>query len=142
MEENLLQNCRETGRYMKELLIQKLQSPNSPAAPYVFDIRGNGGFWGIEFDIPPEQDFGRNMRMRKRFGTLLQAKTMDKGLICIAMDGGADGVRGSHGIVSSRSPGRLPRYLMSRDSLPRPTTLPEKVLKRSSTFSLTVSRNL
>ncbi|KAG8927606.1 hypothetical protein FRC01_007181 [Tulasnella sp. 417] len=100
IDENLLQNCRETGRYLKELLIEKLQSPNSPAAPYVFDIRGNGGFWGIEFDIPPEQDFGRNMKMRKRFGALLQAKTMEKGLICIAMDGGADGVRGSHAILA------------------------------------------
>lgn len=92
---------------MKDLLIQKLQSPNSPAAPYVFDIRGNGGFWGIEFDIPPEQDFGRNFKMRKRFGVLLQTKTMEKGLICIAMDGGADGVRGSHGIVSRVAPDGL-----------------------------------
>ncbi|KIO31758.1 hypothetical protein M407DRAFT_241680 [Tulasnella calospora MUT 4182] len=110
MEENLLQNCRETGQYMKELLIEKLQSPNSPASPYVFDIRGNGGFWGIEFDIPPEQDFGRNMKMRKRFGALLQAKTMEKGLICIAMDGGADGVRGSHGILA-------PPYNITREGV-------------------------
>lgn len=86
---------------MKELLERRLLNRASPAAPFVFDIRGRGGFWGIEFDIPPEKDFGRNMKLKKRFGALLQAKTMEKGLICIAMDGGVDGTKGSHAMVSA-----------------------------------------
>ncbi|KAG8901857.1 hypothetical protein FRB99_005034 [Tulasnella sp. 403] len=99
-EENLLENCRKQGKYMERLLKERLLSPNSPAAPFTYDIRGAGGFWGIEFNIPPEKDFTRNMRLTKRFGALLQAKTMDKGLICIAMDGGADGYNGSHAILA------------------------------------------
>lgn len=100
-EENLLDNCVKQGEYLKELLEDRLLDQTSPAAPFVFDIRGRGGFWGIEFDIPPEKDFGRNMKLKKRFGALLQTKTMEKGLICIAMDGGIDGIRGSHAIVST-----------------------------------------
>lgn len=103
-EENLLANCLAQGEYLKQLLQDRLCVRTSPAAPFVFDIRGSGGFWGIEFDIPPEKDFTRNLKLKKRFGAMLQAKTMEKGLICIAMDGGADGTRGSHAIVSLNGP--------------------------------------
>ncbi|KAG9010314.1 hypothetical protein FRB94_010664 [Tulasnella sp. JGI-2019a] len=99
-EENLLENCMKQGEYLRKLLEERLRSRNSPAAPYIFDIRGQGGFWGIEFDIPPEKDFTQNFKLKKRFGAMLQAKTMEKGLICMAVDGGKDGTNGSHAMLA------------------------------------------
>jgi len=40
------------------------------------------------------------MKLTKRFGAMLQEKTMAKGLICMAMDGGVDGTSGSHAILA------------------------------------------
>ncbi|KAG8857436.1 hypothetical protein FRB96_005735 [Tulasnella sp. 330] len=99
-EENLLENCLIQGEYLAKLLEDRLCSPTSPAEPFIFDIRGQGGFWAVEFEIPAERDFTRNLKLTKRFGAMLQAKTMQKGLICIAMDGGKDGVNGSHAILA------------------------------------------
>ena len=54
-EENLLENARKIGAYLSSLLREKLLSPNCLAAPYIFDIRGAGCWWGIEFDFDGPQ---------------------------------------------------------------------------------------
>jgi adenosylmethionine-8-amino-7-oxononanoate aminotransferase len=46
-EGDLLANCRTQGQYMEKLLRERLLGPNSIAKPYVFDIRGGGGFWCV-----------------------------------------------------------------------------------------------
>ena len=90
------------GEYLQKQLTSKLLDSLSVASPYIFDIRGSGGFWGIEFEIPPEKDFKRNPKLQQRFGAMLQTKTLAKGIIILAMDGGADGSNGSHAMVSTR----------------------------------------
>lgn len=41
-EEKLVDNVRETGKYLGELLHQKLDDH-----PHVGDVRGRGLFWGV-----------------------------------------------------------------------------------------------
>lgn len=72
--------------------------PNAPAAPFVFDIRGSGGFWAIEFDFETSNyEFKGNA-----FAMLVQARAMDNGLIVMGMTGGAnlEGSKGDHIILS------------------------------------------
>ena len=110
--ENLLEKCQERGTELEQLLKERLQGPNARASPYVFDIRGGGLFWGIEFDVPDAElprinaayqrstGAGSDVPNNRRFGLLLQDKTMDKGLIAIAMTGTVDGKRGDHAIIA------------------------------------------
>lgn len=79
-EENLLENLRTQGTYLESLLRSRLTSPNARAAPFVFDIRGGGGFWGIEFDFTgPEAE--RIDLQGKQFGLLVQARALENGLV-------------------------------------------------------------
>lgn len=97
--ENLLDNCRKMGELLSSELRRRLTAPNAVAAPYVFDIRGGGLFWGIEFDVIPLVE-----SMRKKFGAdatfaaLLQTLCFDKGLIVMGFGGGAnlEGTMGDH----------------------------------------------
>jgi E3 ubiquitin-protein ligase TRIP12 len=95
---DLLKNCRVQGEHLESLLRQRLMSPNAFARPWVFDIRGGGGFWyasllfdkrwrswkmvrrGIEFAFDdPEAakvDFGN-----QHFAMLVQAQCMENGLV-------------------------------------------------------------
>jgi len=94
--ENLLQNCQSQGHYLETLLKQRLQGQGAFAAPFTFDIRGGGGFWGIEFDFAspaPKVNFRGGS-----FGILVQARCLDKGMIIMGMGGGAnlEGTVGEH----------------------------------------------
>lgn len=80
LEENLLENMRVQGLYLEELLRKRLTSPNAQAAPFVFDIRGGGGFWGIEFDFTCPEAARVNFQ-GKQFALLVQARALENGLI-------------------------------------------------------------
>lgn len=80
VEENLLENCRAQGNYLESLLRRRLGSPNALAAPFVFDIRGGGGFWGLEFDFTGPEAQRINFQ-GKQFGMLVQARCLENGLI-------------------------------------------------------------
>ncbi|KDQ61364.1 hypothetical protein JAAARDRAFT_45053 [Jaapia argillacea MUCL 33604] len=101
VSENLLENCRTQGAYLSSLLRARLQSPNSLAAPFTFDIRGGGGFWGIEFDFTGPQAASVDFK-GKSFAMLVQAKCLDKGLVAMGLTGGADvsGSKGDHMILA------------------------------------------
>ncbi|CAL1713972.1 unnamed protein product [Somion occarium] len=101
--ENLLENARTQGAYLSSLLSSRLRSPTSPLAPFVFDVRGSGAWWAVEFDFDtpspdkPSVDFkGGN------FGTLVQAKCLDNGLVIMGFHGGAnvEGTKGDHTMFS------------------------------------------
>lgn len=113
-QENLLQNIQEQGVYLgiglypvhdypvdflsESLLIKELTGQGARAAPFVFDIRGCGGFWAIEFDFEnAKPDF-----KGPSFAMLVQARAMENGLIIMGMTGGADlqGNKGDHIILS------------------------------------------
>ena len=100
-EEDLLANCRTQGEKLYKLLQDGLTSPNALAAPFVFDIRGGGGFWGIEFDFTGPESSSLNMG-GKQFGGLVQAKALQNGLVLIGMSGGAnvEGTTGDHLILA------------------------------------------
>ena len=67
----------------------------SAAQPLIFDIRGAGGFWAVEYDFENAEaasyDFGN-----KTFALVVQERAFDNGLIVMGMSGGAslDGTRG------------------------------------------------
>ena len=100
-EEGLLANCRTQGDKLYKLLQDGLTSPNALAAPFVFDIRGGGGFWGIEFDFTGPEASSLNTG-GKQFGGLVQAKALQNGLVLIGMSGGAnvEGTSGDHLILA------------------------------------------
>ncbi|KIY45666.1 PLP-dependent transferase [Fistulina hepatica ATCC 64428] len=96
---NLLENIEIQGAYLGQLLRERLLAPGSVAAPYVFDIRGNGGFWAIEFD-------------RSDLAMPMQRCAFEKGLIIMGMTGGSsiDGKIGSHLILA-------PAYIATKDDI-------------------------
>ncbi|PPQ78386.1 hypothetical protein CVT25_011609 [Psilocybe cyanescens] len=105
-EENLLENIRTQGDYLHELLERGLLSENSLSAPYVFDIRGGGGFWAVEFE------FGGAYFQTTSFAMLVQAKALQNGLIVMGMVGGAnlEGTKGEHIIFA-------PAYNITKDEI-------------------------
>lgn len=100
-DENLLARGREIGVKLSQLLREKLFASTSPAAPFVFDIRGNGCFWGIEFDFTAPQAQAYDFKGQK-FGGLVQARCLENNLIIIGMSGGAnvEGTAGDHCILA------------------------------------------
>jgi len=78
------------------LLQQRLGGPNKLVSPYVVDIRGGGGFWGVEFE------FERANFKGKSFAMLVQARALENGLILIGRTGGANlqGTKGNHVILA------------------------------------------
>lgn len=101
LEENLLTHCEQQGERLSSLLNQRLLSPNSPASPFIFDIRGGGLFWGIEFDFTGPEATVYDFK-GKQFGLLVQAQCMINNLVIIGMSGGAnvEGTKGDHCILS------------------------------------------
>ena len=99
--ENLLENCRTTGSLLEKNLQEALSGPNKLASPYVFDIRGQGGFWAIEFDV--DQDSAPKLNLKgQRFALLVQARALQNGLIVMGFTGGSElaGVRGDHIVLA------------------------------------------
>src|ERR1700761_7024890 len=86
----------------EKLLKERLQGPNSPAAPFTFDIRGGGGFWGIEFDFDGPEAAGLDFR-GGQFAMLLQAHALENGLVIMGMTGGAS-LQGNKGDVILLAP--------------------------------------
>jgi adenosylmethionine-8-amino-7-oxononanoate aminotransferase len=101
-EENLLANARKQGEYLSSLLRERLLSPNSITAPYIFDIRGAGCWWGIEFDF--DSPSCRKLDLKgQTFAIAVQQHALDKGLIIMGMSGTA-ALDGSKGDVILLSP--------------------------------------
>lgn len=88
--ENLLENGRRTGEYLARLLGERLQSPGAPAQPFVFDVRGGGSFWAVEFDSRRLDPKGEQLAM------VVQARCLARGLIVMGMTGGAN-MKGTEG---------------------------------------------
>lgn len=97
-EENLLARCADRGQYLGRLLKEALTGPNAKARPYVFDVRGGGLFWAVEFEFTAADS--EAWFKPKMFGGRVQAKAMELGLVIIGMSGGVDGSRGDHIILS------------------------------------------
>ncbi|KAF8264513.1 PLP-dependent transferase [Lactarius quietus] len=98
--ENLLENGRQTGEYLAQLLRERLLSHDALAKPFTFDIRGGGSFWAVEFDFTgPEgkrEDFKGQL-----FARLVQVRCFEKGLVVGASSGGnAQGVEGDEVIFA------------------------------------------
>lgn len=80
-------------------LLRKRLTGNALAAPFVFDIRGGGGFWAIEFDF---ESAGQVDFKGEQFAMLVQARCMKNGLVVMGMTGGAnlEGTKGDHVMLS------------------------------------------
>jgi 4-aminobutyrate aminotransferase-like enzyme len=68
----------------EKILQQHFAGPNKLASPYVFDIRGGGGFWSVEFELGTASFNGNS------FAMLVQARALDNGFIVIGQTGGAN----------------------------------------------------
>lgn len=81
---------------MLSLLQQRLESPNALARPYIFDIRGGGLWYAVEFEIP-QSKMGNH-----KFAMVVQARCLEKGLIIMGFHGGAslEGTKGDHCMLS------------------------------------------
>lgn len=82
--ENLLENGRQTGGYLAQLLRERLMSPDAPARPFTVDIRGGGSFWLVEFD------FARPDFKGQSFASLVKARSLEKGLVVYASRSGGN----------------------------------------------------
>ncbi len=93
--ENLLENGRQTGDYLAHLLRERLQSPGALAQPFVFDVRGGGSFWAVEFDSTGSEC--RRLDLKgEQLAMVVQARCLERGLIVMGMTGGAN-IKGSEG---------------------------------------------
>jgi adenosylmethionine-8-amino-7-oxononanoate aminotransferase len=97
-EENLLARCADRGQYLGRLLKEELTGPNAKASPYVFDVRGGGLFWAVEFEFTATDS--EAWFKPQRFAARVQAKAMELGLVIMGMSGGVDGSRGDHIILA------------------------------------------
>jgi adenosylmethionine-8-amino-7-oxononanoate aminotransferase len=88
--------------FTEKLLKARLLGPNSPSAPFTFDIRGGGGFWGVEFDFScPE---GATLDFKGgAFAMLVQAHALKHGIVIMGMTGGAN-LQGTKGDVIMLAP--------------------------------------
>ncbi|KAI0629355.1 PLP-dependent transferase [Trametes polyzona] len=99
--EDLLANVQKFGPVLGARLRERLQGPGARAAPFVWDVRGGGAWWGIEFDFESAAgaalDFGRTS-----FALAAQARAFENGLIVMAFSGGSslDGTKGHHLMIS------------------------------------------
>jgi adenosylmethionine-8-amino-7-oxononanoate aminotransferase len=71
------------------------------AAPYIFNIRGGGLFWGFEFDHDAIEAAGFNFG-KEQLGMLIQARALKHGAIIMGMTGGGnlEGTKGDHIMLS------------------------------------------
>ncbi len=87
--ENLLENGRQTGEYLGQLLRSRLLSSNALARPFTFDVRGGGSWWAVEFDFAGSEGKIGNLDT-KQFAMVVQARCMENGLIVMGMPAGAN----------------------------------------------------
>lgn len=102
VEEDLLAHARSQGDKFGARLSERMYAPNSEAKPFVFDVRGAGCFWAVEFDFDsPEAKEAYDFK-GKTFGPLVQAQCMKNDLIILGMSGGAnlEGTKGDHAIFA------------------------------------------
>jgi E3 ubiquitin-protein ligase TRIP12 len=93
--ENLLENGRQSGELLARLLRERLQSPSALAQPFVFDVRGGGSFWAVEFDLTGPE--GRRLDLKgQALAMVVQARCLEMGLIVMGMTGGAN-IKGTEG---------------------------------------------
>ena len=72
-------------------------------APFVFDIRGSGAWWAIEFDFDTPSPEKPQVDLKGRtFGDLIQSKCMENGLVIMGFHGGSnvEGTKGDHAMFS------------------------------------------
>lgn len=101
-DEDLLSRARTQGAKFGARLRETMLAPNSPARPFVFDVRGGGCMWAVEFDFDvPKEPEAYNLE-GKHFGPLVQAKCMENGMLILGMSGGAnvEGTKGEHAIFA------------------------------------------
>ena len=111
--ENLLANARQQGEYLSSLLKERLWGPNAFAAPYTFDIRGAGCWWGIEFDFSSPDAAKVDLRGQS-FAIAVQQRALDHDLIIMGMSGTSslDGTRGDAILLS-------PAYNVTKEQVER-----------------------
>lgn len=94
-ENNLVENCRIMGEYLGEQLKLRLG-----AHPHIWDIRGRGLFWAVEFmaDKATKTPFDSKLGLSKR----LQTRGLEKGYdMCLfAATGALDGWNGDHFLLA------------------------------------------
>jgi len=81
--ENLLENGRQTGEYLAQLLRERLLSPDSLARPYTFDIRGGGSLWIVEFDFTGPEGERVNLQGQP-FASLVAARCFENGVVVVS----------------------------------------------------------
>ncbi|KAH7913854.1 hypothetical protein BJ138DRAFT_1177757 [Hygrophoropsis aurantiaca] len=140
IEEDLLTNLNKQGELLGRLLRERLQSPNALAAPYTFDVRGQGGFWGIEFDFDGPTVQKVDLK-GQQFAMVVQARCLTNGLIAMGMAGGSNlqGTKGDHMMLA-------PAYNITSEEIEKIVDIfvatVEEVLKESFRSShLTEIRN-
>ncbi|KAI0333868.1 PLP-dependent transferase [Cubamyces sp. BRFM 1775] len=105
-EEKLLDNVAVVGPHLGALLRSRLQGPNALAAPFVFDVRGGGAWWAVEFDFDGPEAAGKldlaKIRGGEHFAMAVQARALENGLVIMGFTGGAslDGKKGHHCMLS------------------------------------------
>lgn len=95
-DEQLLLNVNARGAQLSSTLRTRLFSPSStsPAKPFVFDIRGAGLFWAIEFDLPPTVE---KVLGRLRFAIRVQMRAFKKGVLILGVGRpDREGLEGEH----------------------------------------------
>ncbi|RPD53382.1 PLP-dependent transferase [Lentinus tigrinus ALCF2SS1-7] len=102
-DEKLFENVAVQGPRLESQLRARLTGPNARAAPFVWDVRGGGAWWAVEFDFDNEAAKAKAKGYEgKTFGTDVQAKALENGLVIMGFTGGSslDGLKGSHLMLS------------------------------------------
>ncbi|KAI0730609.1 PLP-dependent transferase [Earliella scabrosa] len=105
VDEKLLENVKVQGAHLEARLRERLLGPNARARPYVFDVRGGGMWWAVEFDFA-EGEGGAEAAKKgyegKTFAMDVQARAMENGLVIMGFTGGSslDGLKGNHCMLS------------------------------------------
>lgn len=78
-----------------------MENSDSPIAPFVFDIRGGGLFWGVEFDFTVPEASRYDFK-GQRYAMLLQAQALQNGMVILGFTGCANvaGTAGEHVMLS------------------------------------------
>ena len=92
-EEHLLDNVKERGEQLRQLLREKFSDH-----PHVGDVRGRGLFVGVEFvqDRSSKAAFDPRLKVYAQ----LKASGMQQGLLTYPSGGTVDGVRGDHVLLA------------------------------------------
>jgi adenosylmethionine-8-amino-7-oxononanoate aminotransferase len=110
--ENLLENGRQTGEYLAQLLRERLMSPGALARLFTLDIRGGGSFWIVEFGFTRPE--GERIALKEQlFAGRIKARSLEKGLVvCTSKSGG-----NAQGIVEEDEIIFAPAYNITREEV-------------------------